>query len=280
MADQKCRGCGCTEANCSGCVAKTGEPCFWVQPDLCSACAPPAELEEAAVEVVSAQLREALKESFIGEENMTPEAKAKMLAVVKERLAEMQEPVAPASELEPIPWVTLGEVEVDKEDPSRVHVTFEFPHGILERFLPREPALHHVGEYPETKINWPTVAELEAIRNRPADPAPPVAGKGEYVGMRLGRVEVAPEMAAMMADLSDQASGNELLRGLAELSGDAALLAMAEAGGIAWVTSRNYEVTSDGSITVEPVTFEYGGPDAPEFQNQYMQKPIPPRKPG
>lgn len=140
MADQKCRGCGCTEANCSGCVAKTGEPCFWVQPDLCSACAPPAELEEAAVEVVSAQLREALKESFIGEENMTPEAKAKMLAVVKERLA--------------------------------------------------------------------------------------------------------------------------------------------EAGGIAWVTSRNYEVTSDGSITVEPVTFEYGGPDAPEFQNQYMQKPIPPRKPG
>lgn len=63
-------------------------------------------------------------------------------------------------------------------------------------------------------------------------------------------------------------------------SGDAAFLAMAEAGGIAWVTSRNYEVTSDGSITVEPVTFEYGGPDAPEFQNQYMQKPIPPRKPG
>lgn len=35
---QRCRICGCTDDNCSQCVEKTGEPCFWVEADLCSAC--------------------------------------------------------------------------------------------------------------------------------------------------------------------------------------------------------------------------------------------------
>lgn len=35
---RKCRECGCTDDDCSGCVAATGEPCHWVEPDLCSAC--------------------------------------------------------------------------------------------------------------------------------------------------------------------------------------------------------------------------------------------------
>lgn len=39
---RRCRACGCTDDNCSQCVLKTGEPCFWIEPDLCSAC-----LEEA-----------------------------------------------------------------------------------------------------------------------------------------------------------------------------------------------------------------------------------------
>jgi ParB/RepB/Spo0J family partition protein len=38
-AERTCRVCGCTEANCAQCVEKTGEPCHWVAPDLCSACA-------------------------------------------------------------------------------------------------------------------------------------------------------------------------------------------------------------------------------------------------
>jgi len=33
-----CRVCGCTEADCSQCIARTGEACHWVEPDLCSAC--------------------------------------------------------------------------------------------------------------------------------------------------------------------------------------------------------------------------------------------------
>lgn len=33
-----CRVCGCTDDDCSGCVERTGEPCHWVEPDLCSAC--------------------------------------------------------------------------------------------------------------------------------------------------------------------------------------------------------------------------------------------------
>ena len=35
-----CRECGCTDDNCEQCVEATGEPCTWVEPDLCSACAP------------------------------------------------------------------------------------------------------------------------------------------------------------------------------------------------------------------------------------------------
>lgn len=38
-----CRECGCTEDE--ACVDDvTGDPCFWVEPDLCSACAEDVEL--------------------------------------------------------------------------------------------------------------------------------------------------------------------------------------------------------------------------------------------
>lgn len=38
-----CRVCGCTTLDCRQCIEKTGEPCHWVEPDLCSACfEPPA----------------------------------------------------------------------------------------------------------------------------------------------------------------------------------------------------------------------------------------------
>jgi len=42
-----CRVCGCTDDDCSGCVAKTGGPCYWVEPDLCSACATPMQIKES-----------------------------------------------------------------------------------------------------------------------------------------------------------------------------------------------------------------------------------------
>jgi hypothetical protein len=34
-----CRVCGCTDDDCSGCIERTGRPCWWVSEDLCSACA-------------------------------------------------------------------------------------------------------------------------------------------------------------------------------------------------------------------------------------------------
>lgn len=37
-SERRCKVCGCTENNCSRCVKKTGKPCHWVEPDLCSAC--------------------------------------------------------------------------------------------------------------------------------------------------------------------------------------------------------------------------------------------------
>jgi hypothetical protein len=36
---RSCRVCGCTDENCAGCIERTGEPCYWVFSDLCSACA-------------------------------------------------------------------------------------------------------------------------------------------------------------------------------------------------------------------------------------------------
>jgi hypothetical protein len=45
MAERRCRECGCTDQR--ACVlVDMGEPvrtCSWVEPDLCSACAPGAE---------------------------------------------------------------------------------------------------------------------------------------------------------------------------------------------------------------------------------------------
>jgi hypothetical protein len=36
---QVCRVCGCHDLDCSRCIERTGEPCSWVEPSLCSACA-------------------------------------------------------------------------------------------------------------------------------------------------------------------------------------------------------------------------------------------------
>ena len=36
-----CHVCHCTELDCSGCIDRTGVPCHWVGPALCSACATP-----------------------------------------------------------------------------------------------------------------------------------------------------------------------------------------------------------------------------------------------
>ena len=38
MEDIECRVCGCTDYNCSSCIERTGKPCYWYEPDLCSAC--------------------------------------------------------------------------------------------------------------------------------------------------------------------------------------------------------------------------------------------------
>jgi hypothetical protein len=36
---RRCRVCGCTDYDCHQCIEKTGQPCYWVEDDLCSACA-------------------------------------------------------------------------------------------------------------------------------------------------------------------------------------------------------------------------------------------------
>lgn len=43
VVERRCRICGCTDDDCSGCVERTGAPCFWVEADLCSACGADAD---------------------------------------------------------------------------------------------------------------------------------------------------------------------------------------------------------------------------------------------
>ena len=35
---RRCRVCGCHDDDCLPCILRTGQPCFWFEPDLCSAC--------------------------------------------------------------------------------------------------------------------------------------------------------------------------------------------------------------------------------------------------
>lgn len=44
---RSCRVCGCTDDDCSGCIARTGQPCGWVagEADLCTACVDSSDSE-------------------------------------------------------------------------------------------------------------------------------------------------------------------------------------------------------------------------------------------
>lgn len=38
LKEPACRVCACTDIDCRGCIERTGKPCHWIEPDLCSAC--------------------------------------------------------------------------------------------------------------------------------------------------------------------------------------------------------------------------------------------------
>lgn len=42
---QTCRICGCTDDDCSQCIEKTGDACYWIEDDLCSACTGELEIQ-------------------------------------------------------------------------------------------------------------------------------------------------------------------------------------------------------------------------------------------
>jgi len=47
VAEGICRICRCTDDDCSQCIERTGQPCCWVEADLCSACSPGVELRRS-----------------------------------------------------------------------------------------------------------------------------------------------------------------------------------------------------------------------------------------
>jgi len=58
---KRCRVCQCTEHNCRQCIEKTGEPCTWIEDDLCSAC---VEIKEPTTSVTSTDQPEVLTNFF------------------------------------------------------------------------------------------------------------------------------------------------------------------------------------------------------------------------
>lgn len=57
-----CLQCGCTEDDCSACIAATGEPCYWVSNNLCSACAIPHEVHDSLKSLKA--FKSSLKKAF------------------------------------------------------------------------------------------------------------------------------------------------------------------------------------------------------------------------
>jgi hypothetical protein len=58
-AGGKCKVCGCTEADCRGCIKRTGRPCSWVSAarDLCSACLPESHSSGGDLSGLRAEVR-------------------------------------------------------------------------------------------------------------------------------------------------------------------------------------------------------------------------------
>lgn len=60
MKRQRCRVCGCTQDR--ACVGEDGN-CWWVEADLCSACATPAQIVVAALDQAVLRTGEILEEA-------------------------------------------------------------------------------------------------------------------------------------------------------------------------------------------------------------------------
>lgn len=41
---RRCRSCACTDDDCYRCIERTGQPCSWIEADLCSACEAPCRV--------------------------------------------------------------------------------------------------------------------------------------------------------------------------------------------------------------------------------------------
>ena len=63
----ECRVCGCTADDCASCVARTGEPCRWVEADLCSACVSLQGRELTRAQVEAHARAAALQAAIAGE---------------------------------------------------------------------------------------------------------------------------------------------------------------------------------------------------------------------
>lgn len=50
---RSCRVCGCTDDDCRQCIEKTGEPCWWIAADVCSACLCIIEVSAAELDAIA-----------------------------------------------------------------------------------------------------------------------------------------------------------------------------------------------------------------------------------
>ncbi len=86
----KCRICGCTDEDCRLCIARTGQPCHWVEEDLCSACTDAARLLHLVKQIKEATLAigELLDNRYVGDPvvQIQNEIKRKQLFAAREAI--------------------------------------------------------------------------------------------------------------------------------------------------------------------------------------------------
>ena len=93
----RCRVCGCTEEDCHDYIERTGKPCHWVEPNLCSAC--------LTLPVITNQIADRSGRKLNLSELERKDA-SQLLA------AGVDAPEIQAIEWDNVPWINVGQVEL------------------------------------------------------------------------------------------------------------------------------------------------------------------------
>lgn len=169
-AERRCRICGCVEAECARCILLTGEPCEWVEADLCSACqAPPGPPTIVVNEEEQARAAKRRESARKGAETVRKRGEAHRKA--KRAAAGLPEPAPVRQELAPCS-AAVPELPHDEQlDDCGVAWKYHQGDGC--------DAARHRAE----QAAYPQPASAEIQLEIPPSSSDPIRLKGEPIGL-------------------------------------------------------------------------------------------------